>query len=1100
MALTQETFLGASIRNFNASLGWGTQASTLEVGLVEDTTNGDVFDPPVVGSPVYFEYQNWHFGGLLQSYTKSYGQNGNPIYNVQVQDPRELLAGVQLILQDYADNSITGSVVPNIYNIYGYIENKYGFGASQVNDTGIPWYIIVQALSELEALYPIRFRGNYFRFVPFYGMSYLLPSYYRIGGDSISLLDFVNEICEAVSADYFIGMTYAPEYVGYANNIGLHMIDRSQPLADDKIEEFIEDVEGAVAKEIGHELRNEVTTKFLTGGKVNALYYQPQQYTENDRFNYTYDNTIWPYWGYDCFDRLVIMNINGTFRLDGRVIALETNQTWMVDYPTDIGEMRAAADSQESWEAYLWAKNSDTESVHYGKAFLLGISDGLNPEIKTWLEGVAESPDGLKVPRPQSLVNMASFSIQAGWRRNQKSKSKLEKIYEWISTYANEYYGRKFMVRIPFVLGAQVPETNEIRFSVNPSDGGYIDETEWAQAAWNKLIPFNPAKFTLDDGRISSYVRFSRVQSVDFDEDDEVYLKLNNAEFHLEQIDPANYIIEQIPNVNLGRLYEQVWVRAEIDPQLVFIDPTTLFSPRVVVTIPGRVTTGSNDDPGTLDNLFYQIIMDIMNNAPVLHPNFTPAVRDRIAKDLASKYGSDVVWFDQGTSAVIPDMAGVALESNLLRYGPWYAAGSAGKVEYEADETMVPWNYGGYTLLNLSGNSRVSDALSSLQVSEKGVVEFPGVPNKSLGEALLTSGPTVTDISVNISEQGVTTKYNMSTWTWRFGRAGKYNLDRILRINRVVQNQRKHFRELYSKAARPGQYTAPTARTLRWINKARRHGHHSSVGLLAGDVIVGGSGDTLTVSTNVAAIAGYRVQSQTEVTDYPKQAGMSLDGMFVPYTTATSGDIAAAGYTSYLPKFEQPADGASTPTVNDLNPFGERGIAVAFPESEELPASLNTELNTVEFNGDVKGIGLKAPIVVGGWGRTTTNSPVPADPDDSTEYAPNYKSRADLWKVGPLDIRWDEQRKVWNASGGGANVRAAILTKNMSGGSYFGSGILYESYIDSRGYELLRPTTTHIKVVDWLGRAGTTLYSGDRIIVAELDTGGWLLVNAWCSC
>ena len=62
MSLTQETFLGASIRNFSATVGWVEQPSTLTVGLVEDPSNGDSFNPNnlEVGHPAYFDYQNWY--------------------------------------------------------------------------------------------------------------------------------------------------------------------------------------------------------------------------------------------------------------------------------------------------------------------------------------------------------------------------------------------------------------------------------------------------------------------------------------------------------------------------------------------------------------------------------------------------------------------------------------------------------------------------------------------------------------------------------------------------------------------------------------------------------------------------------------------------------------------------------------------------------------------------------------------------------------------------------------------------------------------------------------------------------------------------------
>ena len=70
----QQTFLGASIRSFNASAGWNGSASTLSVDLVNDEINvsdgtpvgvgddpyhggaGDMFAPPPIGSPVYFKF------------------------------------------------------------------------------------------------------------------------------------------------------------------------------------------------------------------------------------------------------------------------------------------------------------------------------------------------------------------------------------------------------------------------------------------------------------------------------------------------------------------------------------------------------------------------------------------------------------------------------------------------------------------------------------------------------------------------------------------------------------------------------------------------------------------------------------------------------------------------------------------------------------------------------------------------------------------------------------------------------------------------------------------------------------------------------------
>lgn len=209
----QQTFLGASIRNFDISAGFGDSTSALSVSLVNDEYNKsdgtlagngddvyhsgeyDNFAPPVVGSPVFFKFgknfatieQAWRktfddtysfttippntifpevtisgpfdyhsdgfylkelpvnetsnvwvdksslldpnnnargkdhfiFGGILQSYTQNRGPDGNPLYSAIVQDPREILSNVAVILSDYAGTTYN---LKNIINVYGFLE------------------------------------------------------------------------------------------------------------------------------------------------------------------------------------------------------------------------------------------------------------------------------------------------------------------------------------------------------------------------------------------------------------------------------------------------------------------------------------------------------------------------------------------------------------------------------------------------------------------------------------------------------------------------------------------------------------------------------------------------------------------------------------------------------------------------------------------------------------------------------------------------------------------------------------------------------------------------------------------------------------------
>lgn len=165
----QQTFLGASIRDFSINAGYGDTTSTLSLNLVNDEYNKsdeknrgegddvyhngryDEFKPPQTGSPVFFKFgkslasiqeaytqafddiydytiakdteinARFHltFGGILQSYIQNRGSNGNPLFSVQVVDPREILANTTLILNNYAGTTFNNA---NMYNIYGFLE------------------------------------------------------------------------------------------------------------------------------------------------------------------------------------------------------------------------------------------------------------------------------------------------------------------------------------------------------------------------------------------------------------------------------------------------------------------------------------------------------------------------------------------------------------------------------------------------------------------------------------------------------------------------------------------------------------------------------------------------------------------------------------------------------------------------------------------------------------------------------------------------------------------------------------------------------------------------------------------------------------------
>ena len=59
------------------------------------------------------------FGGILQSYTQNKSSAGNPLYNVKLTDPREILQNTQVLLNNYQGTTFNNK---NLFNVYGFLE------------------------------------------------------------------------------------------------------------------------------------------------------------------------------------------------------------------------------------------------------------------------------------------------------------------------------------------------------------------------------------------------------------------------------------------------------------------------------------------------------------------------------------------------------------------------------------------------------------------------------------------------------------------------------------------------------------------------------------------------------------------------------------------------------------------------------------------------------------------------------------------------------------------------------------------------------------------------------------------------------------------
>ncbi len=1053
MSFTQQTFLGASIRYFRGSLGWGENPSILNVGLVEDPANGDSFFVPGVGVPAQFNYSGWLFGGLIQNWNKDFSTEGHPVYEVVLVDPREVLSGVQLILSGYSDTTYG---VPNLINVFGYHENQSGFGGAQVNEAGIPWQKVRDAVVAMTAFGsgssyggPISL-GGYVYTLNLLGLP-ALPSYFRVPAQSMTLMDYIKFVCDAANYDFFFNLVPT----AWGGFINLVTINRNIEPISGAIDRFISSTGGSVTKNAGYELRNEITSKFLIGGPVSEMYIQANVDAaggDDEDFNTNPEqNSLWPFWGLDYEQNAIIGRYNGNYH-QFNIPTKGLNVLGVEDYyPCDVGELRAAYEGFDSWTAFLvlYDKNryvnedfaffideeasyeidylvnpetgerlknaanedlpyhhNNLDNPHFGKATRLNVA-ALVPQnlVQRLAELSTDELQGISVRSfmpyldPRNLSTFASVRLP-GVPENDNDN--LNSLYQFVSSYARSYYGQQFMVRMPFIESSTEAETNNIVVSRQPTTSGFIDEDQWENAVRNNYLPGNVDRMLDSDFKIRAYARYNDISTLDF-----------------SGIEESNIIISDDGN--------SAFILCDVSQQIVYQDFETKFGPRAVVTMPGAVFPMQGPYTG---NQFGVIVEWLCGEMVKTERNGGGKTRDEIrtkVSKLFNSVGATNMNFGIAPLYVIPDIFVIPLQSNVSRYGPWYATGANGKLDLEIDENLVPWAFGGYDEMNQAGDAKVSSAISRYQVHEAGSVQYPGVPAVTMGGALVAGGPYVTDIDVSIGPDGAKTTYNMGTWTPQPFRFRKAQSEYISRVNKKQQELRQQFRTFVRAADKNVNVVANRAVSIiRGLQKSARQKKASPHLNITGaiepvDIPTNNGNSTRREYRHSIAIDTDYGFSSSLASDYERTGGGSLDQLFVPFSTKTT--------ASGIPHFDIESHGTSfsgAPDGSSLNPFVRRADFGAMVKDSGVPSEGLGFMESTKWN-DFRGVALRGPLVVAGWGYDVDEYPIP---NSGTYYENNgsgtrrtvfhqdFLTRKDLWKCGPVDLRWDQDKGCWVAGGG----------------------------------------------------------------------------------
>jgi hypothetical protein len=257
----------------------------------------------------------------------------------------------------------------------------------------------------------------------------------------------------------------------------------------------------------------------------------------------------------------------------------------------------------------------------------------------------------------------------------------------------------------------------------------------------------------------------------------------------------------------------------------------------VLITLPNKLVPTKDsrfrDGANQKDNPYkikHYLTMDVVKGLPEFeNPAYSSSVSAtnigevnaapaavRSAAWLASKKSKEALQFgfpyavqQSAPSPVYPDLVVLPLISKERCYGPWVSsqidpqgssyANIGGRVEFIKDENLSPWNYAGYELMNQAGILQAQFANGLLLFSERGGFSYPGMPRASLCQALLSGGPLVTNITVDVSEAGIKTTVKMDLYTASFGKLQKQKQDLISKISRERQKLREERNALIRK-------------------------------------------------------------------------------------------------------------------------------------------------------------------------------------------------------------------------------------------------------------------------------------------------------------
>lgn len=955
------------VESVSMGVGYGSNSGHCQISLVyENDGPKSNFDHetlfPSLGTACGIKIGECSFGGVLQRYTKRRSIDGYK-WDVILESPGKWMEGIQIILDVFQGTRYTvngpaesfTNQTNNIWNPFAVRENfAFGgiFGGSNINSAGFP------ALDALRIIEQISRGEHQFGGPAVFGDSFYevdLSEVINITPSYFRLKGPVQSLASVIQECCDIALhDYVVSIVPKNGGIEANGVIENPVIKIKVIDKTFSSDENWIKATVNDYEKRGLLVSADNGKEFPDIV--TQRLVIGGAASRIATTTVpsppnvFPIWG----------KKNGVLGGDTYLVGngLEMNSRAHIyikstssEYITDVLEVRCAMSGLNTWLLYHLLKNN---------RFPCFTNIGLDEyQFQGLINGT--------LTVSQILDNtIATSNLMGQTYEGQNFQESINKIYEEIKEAGEEFYGRKFLVQLPQEPGGIA---NNLKFVTED----YQFTTSWqiSDSAWANVRPFQDINFYDSDGRLKSYVVWA----------------INNR-YDYSQLD-SDW------GFGLGGIGTH---RIEVDKEIVWHNSI----PYAVVSVPPVL--GYDDITTPQFGLFH--LCKLLKGVTV-HEN------------IYSSFGSEngALAYEIIPRRIGPKSFGIAQESNRYTWGPWWwFSDKRGKAEVVIEDSFRPETFGSASTLDSVAFAYANTAGARIGSVETGYIELANLPEYSIAEKFSDMGPYITSIDVNLSISGITTTYKFNTWTPQFGKLAKYHADRMSNINK---NQIRFLQERRSRWNKPPLSSSSSkGSTSKFGNSISPAAGINSMNVVLGQLL--SNQPVNMVGGNITTALGPLSKSKNK----NKNFAASYEQIFSPAKVEKDRAYwrASNDRNTFLPGY------------NELNPY--------FPKKGEESEYFNHESNKTDFQisvfeakksfdlqrpenveGEIKHVNtsacLRAPMLLSGWGSTVNGTATHNEYTEGSDISKSFKftkdiaTKRELWKTGPVDLLWDEEREVW---------------------------------------------------------------------------------------